>query len=333
MLPASLSHRRCQLTVIIIFVIAACTNSNSSDFGAGTTNGVRVAVGNGFLWGATGHDDRWARGPEYIYNRAPIAEQLHLLTAAGLTAYRTGCGNGACGNLPNQANELGVTVLAVLELKPDQGLGEQENYKRGYAYGLDSAERYSDNVRYFEAGNELDVWTGIHGDGSNRSHYNYDRYIQARGLIKGLIDGVHAAKPSAMVMVDDAGWCHYGFLQLLWEDGLRWDITAFHWYSNQGNIERAGCNSANVAAIHASFHRPVWITEFNSNIAVTAPKWLSAFVAQIRDVAPKYDIRAAFVYELLDEPNLKGMEANFGIVDQNGIPKETFSALVQAIHR
>jgi Glycosyl hydrolase catalytic core len=72
---------------------------------------------------------------------------------------------------------------------------------------------------------------------------------------------------------------------MLWDDGVRWDITAVHWYSNQGNIEKAGCRSgANVAAIDASFGKPVWITEFNSNTAAAdndeeaAAAWITQFM-------------------------------------------------------
>jgi hypothetical protein len=37
---------------------------------------------------------------------------------------------------------------------------------------------------------------------------------------------------------------------------------------SRGKIEKARCHSANVAAVQASsFGIPVWITEFNSNIA------------------------------------------------------------------
>jgi len=135
-------------------------------------------------------------------------------------------------------------------------------------------------------------------------------------------------------MVDDAGWCHYGFLQILWEDGARWDITAFHWYSNEGNFEHTGCeDGANVAAIHAAFGLPVRITEYNSKAAATNDDpaaeagWISAFMTQVHSVANKYRIEGAFVYELLDEPNLSGMESHFGIFDSDGKPKEASKAM------
>jgi hypothetical protein len=115
---------------------------------------------------------------------------------------------------------------------------------------------------------------------------------------------------------------------------VRWDITAFHWYSDQGNFEHAGChNGANVAAIHAAFGLPIWITEYNSKAAATSndpvaeATWISAFVTQVYSVAGTYGIEGAFVYELLDEPNLSGMESHFGIFDGNGKQKEPSKAI------
>jgi hypothetical protein len=288
-------------------------------------------------WGANGHNDRPDSGPNYAYNRVSLAEQMRLLTGAGLTWYRTGCSGSSCGALPATAKAHGVKLLWGLERWPDAHADEHANYRGAFDYAAEIARRYRGQIDYFEASNEVDVWVGMNGDGSDPSQYDRERYVRARGLIKGLIDGIHAGNPSAKVLVDDAGWCHYGFLRMLWNDGIRWDITAFHWYAKQGSFEQAGCNKANVAEIHASFGLPVWITEFNSDIGAKAndqpasAAWVSAVMAQIRDVAPKYSIQAAFVYELLDEPNLTGAERYFGIADENGQPKATYRAIGAAL--
>ncbi len=294
------------------------------------------AVADEIRWGAVGHDDKPNLGPGYSYNRQSLDRQMQLLTAAGLHWYRTGCVDKGCADLLAAAQKAGVSILRGIALWPDGHTDESGNYKRAYKYGSDLAREYP-QFQYFEASNEVDNWVGMKGDGSSRSQYNQDRYPQARGLIKGLIDGVHAGNPSAKVLVDDAGYCHYGFLKALWEDGIRWDITAFHWYADQGNIEKARCNAANVAAIHASFGPPVWITEFNSNIAARdnddteAQQWLSEFVAQMFGVARKYKIEGVFVYELLDEPNLPGEQGHYGIADGNGNPKKPHKAISDSL--
>lgn len=286
-------------------------------------------------WGAVGHSNWVNFGPSYAYNKVPIDRQMQLLAVSGLGWYRTSCVTANCQELINSAKSNGIQLLKASGGKPDTSLSEAGNYERAYSIGVSEAKLLNSAFRYFEAGNELDDWVGLKGDGSAREQYNAQRYLQARGFVKGLIDGIHSANASAQVMVDDAGWCHYGFLQMLWEDGVRWDITAFHWYSDQGNFEHTGCgNHANAAAIHAAFGLPVWITEFNSKAAAASndPEaeavWIAAFMNQVHSVADKYGIQGAFVYELLDEPNLSGMESHLGIFDGSGNPKAPSTAIL-----
>lgn len=298
---------------------------------------VFAADSGGIRWGAVGHNDWLNRGPTYSYNLVPLTRQMQLLTAAGLSWYRTACVAADCAELISAAKANGISILKSMALSPDDTLDEAANYARAYSFGVVEATEYNSAFSYFEASNELDNWVGMKGDGSSREQYNSQRYAQARGLIKGLIDGAHSVNPSAKVMVDDSGWCHYGFLQMLWADGVRWDVTAFHWYSNEGNMENAGCQGANVAAIHAAFGLPVWITEFNSQSAAisvdpaAAAAWLTTFMTQFESVASKYHLQAGFVYELLDEPFYSGSEAHYGIYDGNGNPKGQSQALAKLL--
>ena len=260
---------------------------------------------------------------------------MHLITSSSMSWFRTSCISATCKQLISAAAASGVQMLKSISLSPDSSLDEEANYKRAYSSGVAEASAYDYAFKYFEAGDELDNWTGMTGDGSERSQYVESRYFQARGFVRGMIDGIHSVDASARVLVDDAGWCHYGFLQMLWQDGVRWDITAFHWYDNEGNIEHAGCHSANAAAIHAAFGPPVWITEYNSNTAVhksdpvAEGAWISAFISQLKAVAPKYDIQAAFAYELLDESNLAGPNGHYGIFYGDGSPKFSIGQMIK----
>jgi hypothetical protein len=318
-------NRRVEGFAILLIGLACGASSHAADAA-------------GFHWGAVGHNDRASWGSDYPYNKIPLLQQMHLLNATGMSWYRTGCDSTTCAQLIQAAQTAGVSLLGGFALWPDEHSDEQANYQRAYSYALDESSHAQKSIQYFEASDEVDNWVGMKGDGSTRNQYAQDKYIQARGLLRGLIDGAHAGNPSAKVLVDDAGWCHYGFLKALWEDGVRWDITAFHWYSSQGDIEKAGCSATNVAEIHASFGVPVWITEYNSDSAAVnddrpgAAGWLSAFITQVRQVAGKYNIQAAFVYELLDEPSLSGMEAHLGIFDGNGDPKVQSQAIGKILH-
>jgi hypothetical protein len=286
-----------------------------------------------FLWGAVGHNDRPGWGENYPYNKHSIETQMMYLSYAGMNAYRAGCIPETCERILEEAGKRGITFLRSIEMRPDADISPEDNYRRGYDHAYDMAERFKGRIRYYEASNELDNWTGMTGDGATIDQYNQDRYKRAREFLRGLIDGVHAADPDAKVMVDNAGWCHYGFLQALWKDGLRWDITAIHWYESQGDLERAGCRKANVAKIHAAFGKPIWITEFNSNTAAKnndparAANWTESFMTRVKEIAPKYNIEAAFIYELFDEPGLKGGEDNYGIVSADGQVKPAWFAI------
>lgn len=291
-----------------------------------------VGAKSSVIWGAVGHNDR-PRDRTYPYNRIPLERQISLLADAGLKGYRAGCDDMSCPRLIKLLSDRGMIYLRSLEQRPNDKISAEDNYKRGYQYGFQEARKYAGKIRYYEASNELDNWTKMAGDGGTRIQFNAARFAQAREYLKGLIEGIHAADKQARVMVDDAGWCHYGFLQALWADGVRWDITAFHWYSDQGNVEKAGCRSANVAAIHAQFGVPVWITEFNKNKSkdhdeTISAQWVGSFIQQINRIAHRYKIQAAFVYELLEEPTLKHSgEQYYGIVDSNGVPKPTWNTM------
>ena len=288
-------------------------------------------------WGVVGHNDRPATTNLDPYNKIPLQQQFRLLNELGADWYRTSCMPNKCAALLAAAKAARINILDSIIYSPDAAVDEASNYSYAYGHAAGIAKFFGSSVTVYETGNELDDWVHMTGDGSQRSQYNPQRYLQARGAIRGMIDGIHSVNPSAKTIVDDAGWCHYGFLQMLWADGVRWDITGVHWYGNEGNIEEAGCNKANVAEIHASFGKPVWITEFNFKpLQATddpAAAWIISFVHQIQRVANKYNIQTAFAYELFDEPDLSLTEDRFGIRNSDGSVKAQYQAYAGAIAR
>jgi len=140
----------------------------------------------------------------------------------------------------------GVTVYPVILL----GTGfnsEQDAYNAAYTLGQQVAGTYK--YKYYEVGNELEA-QALNGnvDGTSWTHYRNQPYVLARGVIRGLIAGVKSVDGSAKIVVNGT-WLHYAFFQMLMDgsqpDGTRghptvsWDVTAWHWYSNQGNMTRA----------------------------------------------------------------------------------------------
>lgn len=291
----------------------------------------------GVIWGVVGHNDR-PKDPLYPYNKISLGQQILLMRQAGLSAYRSGCDDSTCPALIELLGINDMVFLRSIELRPSERLTADENYERGFNYALAEAKKYSGRIRYYGISNELDNWTKMIGDGSTILQYDPIRYPKARSFIRGLIDGVRKGDQQAKVLVNNAGWCHYGFLRALWNDGIRWDITALHFYSDHGDIEKVKCGGANIAAIHTEFGKPVWITEYNKKSSKTednqheAAKWVETFIRRVKEVAPKYNIEAAFVYELFDEPELKNGEQFYGIVDKDGFPKETYKRIQNELH-
>ncbi len=89
-------------------------------------------------------------------------------------------------------------------------------------------------VKFYEIGNEFDTKCLISSpreQGQATTDYDTPKYNLCRGLVKGMIAGVKSVNPDAQVIVGSSGWLHWGYQQRLWDDGVRWDLSGFHWYS------------------------------------------------------------------------------------------------------
>ena len=170
--------------------------------------------------------------------------------------------------------------------------------------------------------------------------YDPEKYAIVRGLIKGMLAGLHEGSPSSRSIVQtsqDGRNPDSGFLQKLIRDGVDFDITGFHYYSQDGHVQRAKDGRSALQILHDQFHKPIWITEFGRQAynrdagPSTNPKEqgaaLTAALHEIAADASKYDVIGADIYELLDQPDLLTRPearfdakkfANFGILDSEG---------------
>lgn len=290
------------------------------------------------IWGAVGHSINHVKDRGYPYRVISRNQQLKFIREMAGTAYRTSCGAEDCEELISLTDRFHMVFLRSLELPPNEAYSEEANYTMALNYAYQEAKQYKGRIKYYEAGNELDNWTGIVKPyiGFGPLVHRQDRYPLARGYLRGLVDGVRAGDPDAKILINSTGWCHFGFMQSLWNDGLRWDITAVHWYEQFGDLE-SGCRGTNPIQMYASFGKPIWITEFNSTIGIKnddqqhAAKWVKEFIRRLRELSSKYEIQAAFIYELLDEPEKKGLERKFGIIDVDENKKMVFDAMREGI--
>ncbi len=190
----------------------------------------------------------------------------------------------------------------------------------------------------FELGNEYDLYCLNKGEnGASPADYDTGKYNIVRGLISGMLAGLHEGSPtsSSIVQTTQSGKSSVdtGFLLRLIQDGINFDITGYHYYDSDGRIPVTADGRDALQVLHDQFHKPIWITEFDrsahgregpsANPAAQATA-LKTALNEIAEDADKYGVAEADIYELLDEPELlkdRGInpaEAHFGILDAEG---------------
>ena len=203
------------------------------------------------------------------------------------------------------------------------------------AFARAIVSRYRGRITHWELSNELEAhamirrgettragklwkWAGD-PDGSHADDYDEARYQRAKAEIQGLYDGVKAADPSALTIVDTAGWLHYGFVdRLVHEDHIPFDILAWHWYSEMGDMTKVQ-GKLDLVQLLQRYGKPLWITEINRRDGSKGGQeqaeadYLGKTAAQLR---AQPAIQSFFIYELLDEPYFgKGGESDYGLVE------------------
>lgn len=212
----------------------------------------------------------------------------------------------------------GLHVLPVIVPSAAASQTEVKAKAWGAQTGMTLATQFPN--MHWEAGNELDMYCGIPGnDGTQPNHYDTTKYLQCRGAIKGLYEGLKSAS-SSTVAVGCAG-LHYGFLRRLANDGVVWDITTEHYYAVPMAPDiKAGAEK--LFAEFAKFGKPIAMTEFNQQNGHLSTNNANAVIGMIdamESMATKYNIIAHYIYELLDEPGLPGGEAVYGMANSSGV--------------
>jgi len=316
---------------------------------AGTTSVLNVSVNiynvagatadmsSSIFYGANGHNNGGG-----AYDLSSPALQLQQLQDLHVKLYRNEVYNLASANkLAGIAATMaagGVTVFPVILSGISTRTSEQDGYNVGYTLGQQTAT--ARKYPYYEVSNELGA-QAIAGnvDGVYPQHFDNLKFQKARGVIRGLIDGIKSVDPAGKIVIGGDTWLHYGFYQMLaagtQPDGtgghpiVTWDVTAWHWYSDQGDITNAcgGTGCHNVLAELQKFGKPIWLTEFgvrpsygtDQQIAdyMVGNKMMNEFVT----VAGKYNIQSILVYMLYDDPATG--EGPYGLLKNDGMTTKT----------
>ncbi|MDR5856894.1 lipopolysaccharide biosynthesis protein [Caballeronia sp. LZ062] len=330
----SLKHIAIVGAVTTSLLLAACGGDNGSAVDAATGKSSTLAAtaksantSSSIFYGMNGHNNSGG-----AYDISSPQTQLSQLHDLGATIYRNEVYNQASANkLAGIAQIMaagGVTVYPVMLL----GLGysnEQDAYNAGYTLGKQTASAY--HYKYYEVGNELEAAT-LNGnvDGVVWQHYDSRKYQIARGIIRGLIAGVKSEDTEGKIVLGGT-WLHYAFYQMLADgsqpDGtwghpaVSWDITAWHWYSNEGDITNAcgGTGCHDVLAVLHEMGKPIWINEFGVRPSLGSLFQIASYLtgndmmSQYVSVASKYNIQSIQAYELYDDA-----EGAYGMMQGDG---------------
>jgi hypothetical protein len=293
------------------------------------------------FYGVNGHNNEGG-----AYDISSPALQLAQLQDLGMKYYRNEVySQGTANKLANIAQMMdagGVTVYPVMLMDLNTVADETQAYSAGFVLGQQTAT--SRHYPYYEVTNEMEAQalTG-NVDGVFPQQYDMDKFRRVRGIIRGMIAGIKSVDTSGKIILGGGTWLHYGFAQMLATgtepDGsighpvVDWDITAWHWYSEQGDITNAcgGTGCHNVLQALKAFGKPIWLNEigvrpnYGTDQEIAAYLTGSTMMAQFVALASTYDIESIQSYELYDDP--VGGEGNYGLLQNDGVtPKAAYAA-------
>ncbi|WP_157649424.1 hypothetical protein [Burkholderia ubonensis] len=221
-------------------------------------------------------------------------------------------------------------ILVVPCLGYDEPILENDpdiNYDAGKYCGEGFAKVLMDHCPIYEVSNEMSVYCNCAGvPGTEPFHYDQEKYINCRELIRGVIDGIKSVQPDAKIIIGGGVTILTGFNKLLWSgtapDGssghpvVRWDFTGWHWYESSGAIDQAGDGTDrpyNVIEDLARFGVPIWITElgfdaFNSDFPQQSV-YVNTALAEYRGYRDRYDVINTCWYALYDDGS-----GDFGLI-------------------
>ena len=279
------------------------------------------------------------------YEKMPLEQQISLLKTLGLTTYRVNINPvhadkfARLSELIALAERERIRILPVVVLPPNQYSDEDAAYDAARAATYKMAKQFETEVEVWELGNEYDLYCVKNGAaGASPADFDAEKYSVVRGLIRGMLAGLRDVSPSLKSIVETTQHTptslDSGFLERLIEDGVRFDLTGYHYYSRDGRVPNASDGRNSLEVLHDSIHKPIWITEFDkASISPTLGpnsdpkeqgKALRTAMTEIAADAHRYDVIGADIYELLDQPellqtpNVKPSQAEFGILAAQG---------------
>lgn len=297
---------------------------------------IDVAPVPGSFYGMNGHAD-------YTYTPEQV---VSILKGMNCTSYRVGVTDdpkdlNAVVKLAKAFQSAGLTLLVLI----DQGVyesgglmgSESVAYNRGYSVGATVANALKPyGVTIYECGNELTRQDATVVDftyaGSKASDFNNQNWPIMRGVMRGMIDGVKSAQPSAKCGIN---FCvaDVGASDALWEgrqpDGsgghptVRWDVTTWHNYEVYGDLFNVGTDGAGPGFDLATYCKarygvPLIVTEWNTGPEKSESyrgTYISDRLAAFYNARKTHNIQSVMYYVLDSGNNTYGIMVDGKAID------------------
>ncbi|MBD1367197.1 hypothetical protein IDJ77_25520 [Mucilaginibacter sp. ZT4R22] len=291
---------------------------------------------NGMMLGINGHP--FGDAP---YLAVTAANQINLIKGMGMSWYRINVRTTSDGTISASSSHLfnklqksaekgNIGILPMLYTRTlDLTDSEDVAYKKGRTLGANFALKYGQYFTYYDLGNDLELKLLLpNKTGRSQDHYDRQKFNTTAAYLKGMDEGIKANDADAKTMID-AGWLHYAFLRMCDWYGIKFDVVAYHWYSDMEGVAANGRNNVPDITLKLSElfpDKPIWFTEFNYRYKAGKESneedqhtFVSKFIAKCRN---NPQVKVAIIYQLFDEPYKSFQESNYGIVkwqnDDNG---------------
>lgn len=283
-------------------------------------------------WGVNGH-------PITAYPGVDYGEQIALVAGMGATSYRVNVSHADqapyLARLVEAAKAQGVVILPVLTPGVDLAGADPDQLRRAaHDFATALAARFKDDIPVWELGNELENFAILQpcetrddgtvypcdwgpAGGLGALDYFGPRWAKVSAVLRGLSEGIEAVDPDLRKAIGTAGWGHVGAFERMRADGLDWDISVWHVYGEDPEWAFARL---------AEYDRPIWVTEINHPLGsqdgeAAQAEGLRRMMLRLVELSGRFDLEAAHLYQLLDEPYwAPSFEALMGLVPLGPLP-------------
>lgn len=158
-------------------------------------------------------------------------------------------------------------------------------------------------------------------NGSSPSHYN-DVHMQIlAACYKGMIDGLKTQYTNPKTIINCSGEDRYGYHLSMIQKNVPFDIIGYHFYANADDTPTIAGNyfdqifGNQIPGSSLLNTKDIWITEINKRPKSVGDEALTAEVMKtyIDRAARIPRIKAFFVYELFEQPEMSVPESKFGV--------------------